>query len=174
MDYRELIEKANRAAIKWKKENPIIGVGKLQVDNMVFCLTKAITELLNRVEIAEKECNELRESMKPNCLQCESMHKNGNYIEAGGFCTSVPAAYCPLIPKLLKKIDEIESRVKKAEKTRNIALKQLRGTCSACINYSYYFYYHNKGKCENCKWSDVFSSISNTGEDNWEWNKFKE
>lgn len=162
MDYRELIEKANCAAIKWKKENPIIGIGKLQVDNMVFCLTKAITELLNRVEIAEKECNELRESMKPNCLQCESMHKNGNCIEVGGFCTSVPAAYCPLIPKLLKKIDETEARAEKAESDRDIAVEQLHHCENNCD------YCRNRYECDK---ETCFSPSPITGEpiDCWKW-----
>lgn len=37
-----------------------------------------------------------------NCLKCHYRHKdNGNCKAVGGFCTSVPASYCPLIPELL-------------------------------------------------------------------------
>ena len=39
-----------------------------------------------------------------NCGECEFRHDNGNCLPVGGFCTSVPAAYCPLIPRLKKKI----------------------------------------------------------------------
>lgn len=61
----------------------------------------AITDLLSRAEAAERERDLLLEAMKPNCLLCDSMHPdNGNCTEVGGFCTAVPAAHCPLIPKL--------------------------------------------------------------------------
>ena len=37
-----------------------------------------------------------------NCLQCKFRHPdNGNCMEVGGFCTAVPAAYCPLLRKYL-------------------------------------------------------------------------
>lgn len=33
-----------------------------------------------------------------NCMQCEFCHKdNGNCTAVGGFCTSVPAAHCPML-----------------------------------------------------------------------------
>lgn len=35
-----------------------------------------------------------------NCLECHYRHENGNCTAVGGFCTSVPAAYCKLIPEL--------------------------------------------------------------------------
>lgn len=65
----------------------------------------AIEQLITRVEAAEHELDELR---KPNCLMCDSMHQNGNCIEIGGFFTSVPAAYCPLIPKLIERVNRVE------------------------------------------------------------------
>lgn len=38
---------------------------------------------------------------KPNCIGCHHIHAdNGNCTAVGGFCTAVPAAYCPLIPEL--------------------------------------------------------------------------
>lgn len=47
-----------------------------------------------------------------NCLKCQHRHPdNGNCTAVGGFCTAVPAAYCPLIPELL-------ARAKKAEHER--------------------------------------------------------
>ena len=37
-----------------------------------------------------------------NCMQCDFRHKdNGNCTAVGGFCTSVPAAHCPLLQAYL-------------------------------------------------------------------------
>lgn len=37
-----------------------------------------------------------------NCLQCEFRHPdNGNCMGVGGFCTAVPAVYCPLLRQYL-------------------------------------------------------------------------
>lgn len=37
-----------------------------------------------------------------NCLQCKFRHPdNGNCMKVGGFCTAVPAAYCPLLRQYL-------------------------------------------------------------------------
>lgn len=37
-----------------------------------------------------------------NCLRCRFRHKdNGNCTAVGGFCTAVPAAYCPLLREYL-------------------------------------------------------------------------
>ena len=37
-----------------------------------------------------------------NCLNCRFRHEdNGNCTEVGGFCTAVPAAYCPLLREYL-------------------------------------------------------------------------
>ena len=76
----------------------------------------SIRTLLERAEAAEADRDRLREAMKPNCLLCDSMHENGNCTEVGGFCTAVPAAHCPLIPKLRDKVAEAEARAEKAEK----------------------------------------------------------
>ena len=47
-----------------------------------------------------KEVNLAKDGL--NCLKCHHRHKdNGNCKDVGGFCTSVPAAYCPLIQELL-------------------------------------------------------------------------
>ena len=47
-----------------------------------------------------------------NCGECEFRHDNGNCLPVGGFCTSVPAAYCPLIPRLKKKIRKLKKNSK--------------------------------------------------------------
>lgn len=81
-----------------------------------------------RAKKAEEDRDRLREAMKPNCIMCDSMHENGNCTEVGGFCTAVPAAHCPLIPRLI-------TRAEKAEKERDAAVEQLRGDCEKCANY---------------------------------------
>lgn len=54
-----------------------------------------------------------------NCLKCHYRHpQNGNCTAAGGFCTAVPAAYCPLIPELI-------ARAEKAERERDAAVKTI-------------------------------------------------
>lgn len=78
---------------------------------------RSITDLLARAEAAEADNERLREALKINCLLCESMHPdNGNCTEVGGFCTAVPAAHCPLIPRL-------RARAEKAEMERDAAVK---------------------------------------------------
>lgn len=76
----------------------------------------AITDLLARAEAAEADRDRLREALKPNCLLCDSMHENGNCTEVGGFCTAVPAAHCPLIPRLRDQLTTTEARAEEAEK----------------------------------------------------------
>lgn len=188
MDYKELVESLK----EWHRTIcKMCGDDILTCDDLCGCTgdcivvqaITAITELLTenqalrnaangfkkqveiaeaKVKNAESECDRLREAMKPNCLQCESMHKNGNCMEVGGFCTSVPAAHCPLIPKLLKKIREAESRAEKAESERDIAVEQLHhceNNCDYCRN-----------RCE-CDKETCFSPSPITGEptDYWKW-----
>lgn len=159
MDYKELID------ILQDETNPNV------LDYIDDAVT-AINDLLARVEAAENERDRLREAMKPNCLQCESMHKNGNCMEVGGFCTSVPAAHCPLIPKLLKRTSEAETRAEKAERERDYAIKQLKIAAD------------ENGGCWGCKWLDDMTEkctnpegmvYCNTRTNNmWEWRGLKE
>lgn len=52
-----------------------------------------------------------------NCLKCQYRHPdNGNCTVVGGFCTAVPAAYCPLIPELLARAEAAEVRCETLEK----------------------------------------------------------
>lgn len=85
---------------------------------------------------------------EPNCLRCHYRHKNnGNCTAVGGFCTAVPAAYCPLIPELLSRAEAAEVRAEAAEKKaadarqlreelarvtaeRDAAIKELNGVSS--------------------------------------------
>lgn len=57
-----------------------------------------------------------------NCLKCHHRHQdNGNCKAVGGFCTSVPAAYCPLIPELLARNTNFLARTEEAEARANEA-----------------------------------------------------
>lgn len=58
MDYKDQIEQAKHAAVKWREEHPIVGVGELRVDCMVDDLCRSIIELLSRAEAAERELDE--------------------------------------------------------------------------------------------------------------------
>lgn len=91
----------------------------------------SIRHLLTRAEAAEKDRDRLLEAMKPNCLMCDSMHENGNCTEVGGFCTAVPAAHCPLIPRLLNQLSTEKARADKTEKERDAAIKELDGVSNA-------------------------------------------
>lgn len=145
MVYKEQIEQAKRAAAKWREKHPIVGVGELRVDSMVDDLTRSITDLLTRAETAEADNARMREAMKPNCLLCDSMHQdNGNCTAVGGFCTAVPAAHCPLIPRLMEDngrlkdlLKEAEARAEKAEMERDKVQARhcSEEPCTTCTHY---------------------------------------
>lgn len=62
-------------------------------------------------------CGAYQPKDKPNCIGCHYIHPdNGNCTAVGGFCTAVPAAYCPLIPELLSRAEAAEARAEVAEK----------------------------------------------------------
>lgn len=68
-----------------------------------------------------------------NCLKCHHRnHENGNCEAVGGFCTAVPAAYCPLIPELLSRCARLEEARERAEKERDAAISDLeKGSAKA-------------------------------------------
>lgn len=77
MDYKEQIEQAKRAAVKWREKHPVIGVGEIRVDYMVDDLTRSITDLLARAEAAEDRCarlEEARENANEACAKWEGMY----------------------------------------------------------------------------------------------------
>lgn len=89
-----------------------------------IALAAEVSDLRQRLAVAEADNKRLREAMKPNCLLCDSMHENGNCTEVGGFCTAVTAAHCPLIPRLI-------TRAEKAEAQRDAAVKELNEVAAA-------------------------------------------
>lgn len=63
---------------------------------------------------------------KNNCLRCNFRHTdNGNCTAVGGFCTAVPAAYCPLLRQYLDTGLTPEEVLPK-DKADEIALKLMR------------------------------------------------
>lgn len=49
---------------------------------------------------------------KLNCIGCHHMHPdNGNCTAVGGFCTAVPASYCPLIPELRAENEKLRAEL---------------------------------------------------------------
>ena len=61
-------------------------------------------------------CGAYTSKNEVNCLKCHYCHPdNGNCTIVGGFCTSILAAYCPLIPELRTRAEAAETEVKKAE-----------------------------------------------------------
>ena len=119
MDYKEL----SRVI---RELSEIYGLADEVASQLMLAASTSIIDLLARAEAAEQDRDRLLEDMKPNCLMCDSMHENGNCTEVGGFCTAVPAAHCPLIPRLLDKLEKAEARAHKAEQElRNYKMTRL-------------------------------------------------
>lgn len=101
-------------------------------------------------------CGAYAPKNEPNCVKCHYRHKdNGNCTAVGGFCTAVPAAYCPLIPEL---IDRAEAAEKKAADVRPVVRGRwsekpyLLGTTNVCsVCGKNYGMPHGKYNfCPNC------------------------
>lgn len=96
------------------------------------CRERTMHELAVAVEHLQKENEILKGARKVNCIGCDWIHQdNGNCTAVGGFCTAVPAAYCPLIPKLISRAEAAEARAEKAERERDAAIKELDGVAAA-------------------------------------------
>lgn len=101
---------------------------------------------------------------EPNCVKCHYRHKdNGNCTAVGGFCTAVPAAYCPLIPELLSRAEAAEARAEAAEKKAADVRPVVRGRwelkhigaghyweCSVCHTNPCIYVTKNTHFCPNC------------------------
>src|SRR5699024_8303981 len=62
-------------------------------------------------------CGAYQPKDKPNCIGCHHMHPdNGNCAAVGGFCTAVPAAYCPLIPELRAENEKLREELENYRK----------------------------------------------------------
>lgn len=132
MDYKEQAVLNKSLAAEWNKSSYIAKIGGMKPEEFLSLNATAITDLLARAEAAEEDRDRMREAMKPNCLLCDSMHENGNCTEVGGFCTAVPAAHCPLIPRLRNKLAAVEARAENAEAQLRVAVGALVGQCKYC------------------------------------------
>lgn len=121
MDYKELVESLKSMLPPKVLYGDLIGAegvyahsGPLVYEDpepyFIEQAANAITDLLARAEAAEADNERLREAMKPNCILCDSMHESGNCTEVGGFCTAVPAAHCPMIPRLRDRAEAAEAK----------------------------------------------------------------
>lgn len=71
-------------------------------------------------------CGAYQPKDKPNCIGCHHMHPdNGNCAAVGGFCTAVPAAYCPLIPELRDENEQLRSDLRRLQTERDAAEEDL-------------------------------------------------
>ena len=90
MDYQTQIDQAKVASKKWRKENPIVGVGRLRVDLMVDDLIKSITDLLARAEAAEARAEKAERERDAavkaifeytGCPECKFWDSENNWCE---------------------------------------------------------------------------------------------
>ena len=123
------------------------------------CRERTMHELAVAVEHLQKENEILKGARKVNCIGCDWIHQdNGNCTAVGGFCTAVPAAYCPLIPKLISRAEAAEARAEKAEGERDAAISDLK-LCAVCYTCKK----EVTADCNGCEESE-----------NWEWRGQKE
>lgn len=131
MDYKEQVEQAKHAAEKWREKHRIVGIGELRVDCMVDDLTRSITDLLARAEVAEARCK-----LAEKCFDDSALHACETQLE------------------LEKKArTEAEARAEKAERERDAAVADLRlvSDCRTCGNVSPWCI-ENPDKCKGWEW----------------------
>ena len=62
-------------------------------------------------------------------------------------------------------LEQLQAENEKLKAERDLAIKQLRGYCHACKNYTPN---HNEGPCAGCK-HEYFQCRNADARDNWEW-----
>ena len=72
---------------------------KMSVVNVhIMNKTEVICPVLDTVLIAAQKWTRWNNMETVNCMLCNCRHNdNGNCTAVGGFCTSVPAAHCPML-----------------------------------------------------------------------------
>lgn len=160
MSYQEQIEQAKHAAEKWRSSNPIVGVGDLRVDLMVYDLTRSITDLLSCAEAAEARAEKAEKTL--SALQCFSFGRpiiNGPR-EVIAFCG------IPVEEAMQRVLDypQLKKRAENAEKTLAELLEknakiQANMVNTVCVNvvpsnlysdHDFYFEMYVKGFCKQC------------------------
>lgn len=108
MDIEDLIESVHCCDLKECESCPS--------RERTACRERAMHELAVLVERLQKENEILEDTQKVNCIGCDWVHQdNGNCTAVGGFCTAVPAAHCPLIPKLVEENARLKELLKETE-----------------------------------------------------------
>ena len=74
------------------------------VPELVGAISDKMRETDETIYALRHELDVLKSTYRPNCVNCEHMHKdNFNCTAVGGFCTAVPAAHCPKLKELIEK-----------------------------------------------------------------------
>ena len=74
------------------------------VPELVGALSDKMRETDATIYALRHELDVLKSTYRPNCVNCEHIHRdNFNCTAVGGFCTAVPAAHCPKLKELLEK-----------------------------------------------------------------------
>ena len=81
--------------------------------------------LLDSIAKLKQENKRLRMELHLSSLMCDSLREDGSCIENGGNCFVVPASKCALIPKLQKRVEQVE-------KERDDALEMLHSYRHIC------------------------------------------
>lgn len=74
------------------------------VPELVGALSDKMRETDATIYALRHELDVLKSTYRPNCVNCEHIHRdNFNCTAVGGFCTAVPAAHCPKLKELMEK-----------------------------------------------------------------------
>lgn len=86
----------------------------VSVPELVGALSDKMRETDATIYALRHELDVLKSTYRPNCVNCEHIHRdNFNCTAVGGFCTAVPAAHCPKLKELMEK--EAASQVKEVK-----------------------------------------------------------
>lgn len=84
------------------------------VPELVGALSDKMRETDATIYALRHELDVLKSTYRPNCVNCEHIHRdNFNCTAVGGFSTAVPAAHCPKLKELMEK--EAASQVKEVK-----------------------------------------------------------
>ena len=74
------------------------------VPELVGAISDKMRETDETIYALRHELDVLKSTYRPNCVNCEHIHRdNFNCTAVGGFCTAVPAAHCPKLKELMEK-----------------------------------------------------------------------
>lgn len=74
------------------------------VPELVGAISDKMRETGETIYALRHELDVLKSTYRPNCVNCEHIHRdNFNCTAVGGFCTAVPAAHCPKLKELMEK-----------------------------------------------------------------------